>query len=40
MIALGIIEGPRDGTALWLQIDWIRIRRLVGRFQARIVKVV
>ncbi len=40
MIALGIIEGPRDGTALWFQIDWIRIRRFVSRLQARIVKAV
>jgi RNA-directed DNA polymerase len=40
MIALGIIEGPRDGTALWSAIDWTRIRRLVGRLQARIVKAV
>jgi RNA-directed DNA polymerase len=38
MSAIGIIEGPQAQAAHWASIDWPRIRRQVGRLQARIVK--
>jgi RNA-directed DNA polymerase len=38
MSALGLIEGPPDAAAAWLQIDWAKVQHCVSRLQARIVK--
>ncbi len=40
MCAVGVIEGPQGVTDPWSEIDWNKVRCLVSRLQARIVKAV